>query len=119
MRAPEVYSADEWGAPADVYSFAMCLYALWARFRRLDDRADARTPGAPTVIQRICSGARFARDGAIPEYYWDLITRCWRADPQARPSFAEILAELMHNRAWVLLGTDEEALAAYEAKVRP
>jgi hypothetical protein len=37
---------------------------------------------------------RLQRPARCPDQLWHLIERCWAQDPQDRPSFADILAEL-------------------------
>jgi hypothetical protein len=54
----------------------------------------------------------------IPEYYCGLINRCWDARPHTRPSFARILEEFQATGSWVVEGTDQGALAQYEARLR-
>jgi hypothetical protein len=71
-RPPETYAIGQpvRPAPADVYSFALCIYAMWTRLDRLDDKVDKRRPSTAMLMKRICGGARFAREGSIPGYYW-------------------------------------------------
>jgi serine/threonine protein kinase len=114
-QAPETYQGDVYTNKIDVYSFAVCLYAMFRQPSQLDDSPPAKT--AMQLIRRLSTGARFAADPAIPDWHWTLITRCWSANPDERPTFQEILQQLTVGREWVLEGADRDAVAEYEAKV--
>jgi hypothetical protein len=91
---------------------------LWRDAGALDDKpSELQKPSNHVMATRIQKGARFVNDDVIPRSHWKLITQCWSQEPFDRPSFADILKELMSNRDWVIEGTDEELLAEYEAKV--
>ena len=69
---------------------------------------------------RVGRGARLARPpgGAIPDFYWDLIVRCWDQNPSKRPTFVEILAVLQMERAsYAFPGADLGALEEYERRI--
>jgi serine/threonine protein kinase len=91
-QAPETYTSEQPARPAPADA-----YALWARLERLDDTVDWRRSSRAMLIRRICESARFARDDSIPRYYWELITRCWAQDREARSLFAVILKELLKS----------------------
>jgi serine/threonine protein kinase len=91
VMAPEVIETGRYTSKADVYSFAVCLYSLFAPPQRFDDDPD-RPPKSPIQIWgRVLKGVRFVRSHAISPFYWGLMTQCWQQSPEARPSFAEIL----------------------------
>jgi serine/threonine protein kinase len=100
----------------DVYSLGVTLYMFFARPAHVDD--DKPAPQTPyAFIERITRGARFAYDTAIPPFYWALIQACWRADPNERPSLAQVVKLLASDRQWLFEGTDAAALSIYEGKV--
>jgi serine/threonine protein kinase len=116
-QAPETFQEGGYTNKVDVYSFAVTLYLMWADTDKLDDRVDAKRPGILIWEERIGKGARFAKHPVIPAFYWRIITSCWAQAPERRPSFAELLQTFSTDRGWVLPGTDENALSAYETKV--
>lgn len=49
---------------------------------------------AREVMRRVKDGHRLERPNHCrPEFYW-LMSRCWHSDPQRRPDFGELKAEL-------------------------
>jgi serine/threonine protein kinase len=118
--APELFS-DKCEGPCqksvDVYSFGVILYSLFAEALSLDDGRRS-SASLQQMIFRIMNGARLTRSDAIPDFYWNLITRCWAHDPALRPTFDEIIEELQtHRNEYVFPGADLEIVKAYEGKV--
>jgi serine/threonine protein kinase len=117
-QAPEAWSDGGYLNKVDVYLFAVTLCCLLAEANRLDDKPETKISKNPTaVMRRICSGARFVKDEKIPGFYWHLITVPWHAALEQRPSSAALLKMFEKKQDWVFPGTNEEKLAAYEAKV--
>ena len=120
--APELHSDEKYGkytGAVDVYAYAVFLFQMFSDSMTLDDNSRP-----PTSVQqwmmRVGRGARLARPpgGAIPDFYWDLIVRCWDQNPSKRPTFVEILAKLQKNRAsYAFPGADLGALEAYERRI--
>jgi serine/threonine protein kinase len=86
--APEVYEGRG-GKPADVYAFAMMLFEAFegtSSFRGLDYR----------IVQcRVESRVRPNRPYHLAsDKVWNLIQRAWAQDPDARPTFDEIVNEM-------------------------
>ena len=74
--APEVFETGQYTMKVDVYSYAVCLYLLFAKATTLDDRpTDTRPLNARNLPTRVGAGARFVRKEGIPDFYWDLITK--------------------------------------------
>lgn len=101
---------------SDVYSFAVCLYALFLEPTKLDDGCSIR-PNHSLVQRAVLCGARFVGSELIPPFYWELIKACWCPDPDERPSFADLLMRFRTDRRWILEGSDAEAVAEYERRV--
>lgn len=90
--APEVFRGEHYAEPADVYSYAMLLYELLAlvpvcakqghedllAFAYRAAREDARPPLPPE----------------IPAPWRTLLESAWHPQPDARPSFAQILERI-------------------------
>ena len=94
--APEVIHAlGGYGKACDVYSFAVLINEMagrkvpWAQ-------VDIRNPLGRklNILNRVEAGARpELTDGRTPEFE-ALVTQCWAHDPQARPSFGEVIDRL-------------------------
>ncbi|WWD07245.1 hypothetical protein V865_005342 [Kwoniella europaea PYCC6329] len=79
----------------DVYSFAMTIYQIYSGeipFAALDTY---------NAKMSILEGIRPPQTSDIPDQLYELMTRCWAADPRIRPSFGEISVQLkaMYNHA--------------------
>lgn len=48
-----------------------------------------------------------------PKIYQDLIERCWLNDPNARPTFQDILLKLENDPEYLLEGVDKDEYFAY------
>jgi hypothetical protein len=113
LQAPEKSLGDDYTDNVDVFSFGLTLYLMWAKPTKLDDSLNTQIDG----IGPMSAAARWERDAAIPDFYWEVITKCWQATPERRPSFAALLHWWAVDRRWVLPGTDLTALAEYERRV--
>lgn len=86
--APEVLTSTDYTDKADVFSFAMVAYEVVCRhvpFERLDPQTVSRMTRAgerPALIDP-------PKD--VPDGVLDLISMCWDQQPQARPSFSQIV----------------------------
>ena len=116
--APEVFSGDACDQKADVYSFAVLLYHLFNQNATFEDGYKAERSFEFQVLRRTSNGERFARGDDIPDFYWDLICKCWSQDPEDRPSFVEIVEHLRsHTSEYALEGCDLSLVRAYENQV--
>ncbi|CAI5471762.1 unnamed protein product, partial [Closterium sp. Yama58-4] len=90
--APEVLFSQPYDRSADVYSFGICLWELYAReapFPNLDfgEVADAVKEGARPIISPMC-----------PPDLANVMRCCWEGIPPARPSMPQVLAMLKVGR---------------------
>ena len=76
----------------DVYSFGMCLWEILTQERVFSDLPSLEK----LVFAVVEEGHRPAIPANCPTSLRQLITACWDADPQKRPSFQEILEQLDH-----------------------
>ena len=88
--APEMIRRREVSEKADVFAYGVLLWELWSHGEYpwqvvVDDAA---------VAQRIVNDKRLDRPVGCPQQAYDMMQRCWKADPSARPSFSELHAEL-------------------------
>ena len=57
---------------------------------------------------------RWKRPSEVPDFTWDLISKCWHGDVSERPSFSDIATILDDNvEMWALEGTDMAELSRY------
>ena len=93
--APEALSgtfAVPYSTPIDIYSFGVLLWEILSGkvpFHELKDKGDP--------VQAVLDGFRPSLvhiPSDTPEILTDIIRACWSADPQDRPSFNRIIAEL-------------------------
>ena len=119
FMAPEVLSGDVYDKKVDVYSFSVLLYLLFNQKPSFEDGHERRTCFFVFhFMHTIVSGGRFARGDNIPDFYWDLICKCWSQDPKDRPSFVEIVEHLRsHTSEYALDGSDLSLVRAYEKQV--
>ena len=116
FMAPEVIYGDLYDEKVDVYSFAVLLYLLFNQKPRFEDGDELKTPFR--FMEEVIRGVRFARGDNIPDFYWDLICKCWSQDPKDRPSFVEIVEHLRsHTSEYALDGSDLSLVRAYEKQV--
>jgi serine/threonine protein kinase len=87
--APEVIMSSESGKPADVYSFAMVLYALWTEKIPFNGRKDIQL--ALDIVQKGLRPALPDPDSSLGR----LISECWATNPEDRPRFDAISARLV------------------------
>jgi serine/threonine protein kinase len=117
--APEMLTdEDTYTNKVDVYSFGVCLYMFFRNANQFEGEAQP-VRANNTLLRKIAQGRRFIRDQAIPEFHWQLITACWDGNPQARPSFRQIVEIFREDKQYAFQGTDMEELASYEMKVLP
>jgi serine/threonine protein kinase len=87
FMAPELLSNEDYGYAVDVYAYGLMLYTILT--------ASYPFPAVKEEFQfcrRIVHGERPPIPSYVPEYYRNLICWCWDADPQNRPTFADIIA---------------------------
>jgi serine/threonine protein kinase len=92
--APEVLEMKPYRASADVYSFAMVLYQMIA------GKAPFQGFDTPVQVawQVIREGLRPEVPERCPPKLADIMTRSWGSDPDARPTFRELIEELQALR---------------------
>ena len=87
--APEVLASQPYSLAADVYSYAIVLWEIFARETPYKGTNHVMIP-----YQVLYHGARpelsWIKD-EIPDPLKNLITQAWDANPQSRPSFPEII----------------------------
>ncbi|CAG8460329.1 20765_t:CDS:2 [Cetraspora pellucida] len=79
--APEVFSKGYYTKASDIYSFGLIMWEL----------AVGQTPFSEykhdkDLVSDICNGVRPDIDRSIPQFYVDLMSICWDANPEKRPN---------------------------------
>ncbi|RHZ84250.1 hypothetical protein Glove_84g100 [Diversispora epigaea] len=87
---PEVLRGNEFTRKGDIYSFGGIMYEIVTAQRPFADQAHDTY-----LMIDICNGVRpkvpdFMLNW-IPEWYLDLMYRCWSDDPSKRPTAAELI----------------------------
>jgi serine/threonine protein kinase len=87
--APEVALREPYNEKVDVYSFGIMLWQM-AR-----DCLPFSGLGKTAFMQEVVRGGlRPKLDRSWPDAFCSLLTSCWAREPQRRPCFAEVIAEL-------------------------
>jgi serine/threonine protein kinase len=90
--APEISDGDEYDEKCDVYSFGIILWEIYTRTKPYNDIPDLSTD---TLFYHVNdNGRRPIVPEECPDKIRSLITRCWDADPDARPPFADIIDKI-------------------------
>lgn len=99
FMAPEILADGAWSFAGDVDSFAVTVYLVLTGLKR--KALVFEGGGAPErltsrlIDENVRAGKRFTRIPEIPDFYWQLIAKCWAQKPGDRPTFHEILEELL------------------------
>jgi serine/threonine protein kinase len=118
FMAPEILMEDPYDFSVDVYAYACTLYALFTEPHTFDNgRNLSNLSTVMMVANAVMRGARFVRTPEIPDYHWDVITRCWVDDPDARPQFRTLVEEFHRDHAYLLEGADRDEVLEYEERV--
>ena len=83
--APEVLSKKPYTKESDIYSFGMIMWEFTTGKKPFHDR-----PHNHLLISDILNGERPQITDDTPEFYAELMKRCWDHDPENRPTAREI-----------------------------
>ena len=90
-RAPELLRGQSASCKADIYSMGICLWQFWTR------DMPYRGKNQHVVIFGVVSKGlrpKLSADNMPDNKYHELMTRCWSAKPETRPSSKELLDTL-------------------------
>ena len=104
--------------PVDVYSYGFFLYHMFSDSRELD--SNKKYKSAQQYLMHISRGFRPKRQDYIPDHYWDLMSSCWKQNPDDRPTFEEITNILKDDKFALeeyVMNTDLEQLHEYQQRI--
>ena len=94
--APEIIAGERrYGPSADVYSFGIVMWEIAARDKPWSEVQDDFLLDA--LLRVITSGQRPAVDSEWPYGYVAVMRQCWATDPQSRPTFDQVAAQLRED----------------------
>ena len=109
--APEVLSKKPYTKESDIYSFGMIMWEHTTGKKPFHDR-----PHNHLLISDILSGERPQITDDTPEFYAELMKRCWDHDPENRPTAWEIYLDLLNYSGGYIAKEKKEILELAEAK---
>lgn len=89
--APEILKGQLYNEAADVYSFSLCLWEVWAMTIPFHELG---LGPMEVLLQVVNDDRRPTMPEEIPPLFADLVARCWATDARERPMFPAIVAEL-------------------------
>ncbi|KAK8880351.1 hypothetical protein M9Y10_003018 [Tritrichomonas musculus] len=103
--APEIISNDLYSKAGDVYAFAFIIYELLSV-----NEQPYKKMNVFQLFNAISKCERPVINSDIPEFYRELISKCWAQDMNERPSFKEIALKLKSEDALLELVDEEDFL---------
>ncbi|GET02073.1 kinase-like domain-containing protein [Rhizophagus clarus] len=88
--APEILRGKSYTQAADIYSFGMIMYFMATGRQPFDNRAHDYD-----LALDMCKGIRpDINEPEAPEFYINLMKRCWDSNPDKRPNVVELEKEI-------------------------
>lgn len=86
-----MFRGEHYSEKVDVYSFAVCFYELVTGIEPFEELTTAQI-----LAKVVHNGGRpeIPPNMVISESIINLMTKCWRDDPKARPDFKVIMSEM-------------------------
>jgi serine/threonine protein kinase len=120
FMAPELFDDedDNCSLAVDVYAYGVLLYTVFTD-KQIFKEGERPPRGPQQLLMKVAQGHRFMRQPEIPDVYWDLITRCWQQSPANRPTFDEIVREMLESERYAFPGTDLARYREYRERMAP
>ena len=109
--APEVLSRKPYTKESDIYSFGMIMWEHTTGKKPFHDR-----PHNSSLISDILNGIRPQVTDDTPEFYAELMKKCWDHSPENRPTAKEIMDLLNKYFGNYIAEEDKEIISLAEAK---
>src|SRR5215204_4826389 len=109
--APEVLSKKPYTKESDIYSFGMIMWEYTTGKKPFHDR-----PHNSSLISDILNGIRPQVTDDTPEFYTELMKKCWDHGPENRPTAKEIFDCLCNYLGSSIVEENEEIISSAEAK---
>ena len=94
----------------DVYAFGVTLLTFFTTSYKF---YGAQPREIIQLVNNILNGKRYVIPKGTPEYYVQLIKRCWAEDIDVRPSFKDILNEFNSSDDFIFEGSDKNQVHKY------
>jgi serine/threonine protein kinase len=104
--APEAYNTGDYSSKADVFSFALLMHEIVVR-----ETADSEFVALP--VRKLMAGERPAIPDSVLPLTRGIIERCWDADPEKRPTFADVFQDILKNKVQLFKGLDGATIKAF------
>ena len=105
--SPEQFLKEDFGPPADIYSFGMVLCYIYAQEAPFDESLSLND-----LSEFVPDGERPILPGSVPEKIVDLINKCWDQNPNERPSIS-LLLRILSDDQYLYPGTNIEEFQEY------
>src|SRR5579863_2422351 len=83
--APELFNGGVYSQASDVYAFGMIMWEISSEEKPFHDLVHDKQ-----LALRIFHGLRPNINNDMPQFYRDLMQKCWHADPTQRPTAYDI-----------------------------
>ena len=93
MHSVEVLMSSHYDEKSDVFSFGISFFEVLTCMKPYSDNVD-KTTNAFVFMQEINKGMRPGPPIVQPKDVMNLITSCWEADSDQRPSIENVLGNL-------------------------
>lgn len=113
--APELFSEDDDDSEPitnkiDVYAFSLTLLSMFSTKFVFTGR---KPRSISQLVNHIMNGKRYAIPDSVPEFYKNLIQKCWSSNPLERPSFEQIVEIFDKNDDFIFDGSDIDDVHKY------
>ncbi len=107
--APENLRGKPYTSASDIYSFSMIMWEFTSGIPPFDDKAHDLE-----LSISICKGERPEIIENTPQYYIDLMKKCWDENPLKRPNASEI-GKIIENWISIIINEYNEHIEFYKA----
>lgn len=92
--APEILQENNYSKSSDVYAFAFIVYEIITS----DIPSEKLNKNTQIYNEIVVNGNRPEIKEKVPQFYVNLIEKCWSSNPEDRPTFNDIVCYLKENQ---------------------